>query len=243
MRKALLCIAIAALLFVVAPALYAASITHGSGAPSDAIGANGDFYFNIVTRQLHGPKSGGTWPAIERSYEYTIDTLTNVPAADPDKIVDNQDVADGALTGTDANPLFARNLVFAITDADTSIDAYTLVIVGTDQFGNAISDTFTFEDGLTGSTEQAYMTVTSATMADTNGVDDGTDVIDIGTSVLVGLSQALGDNGGATGVYRFVVGTTITTIPAVDTDFNTIDLTDSAPDGSKDYTIYMKALR
>lgn len=241
MRRIVLIMAAIMLLFSFTA--MAGSITDGAGPPSAAIGADGDYYLDTVTRLMYGPKTGGSWPAIDRPYEYTIQTLTNVPVADVDKFIDAEETVDGALAGTDANPLFARNLVYAITDADTSIDAFTLVIVGTDQFGNPISDTFTFADGLTGSTTQAYMTFTSATLSDMNGATETDDVIDIGEGVLIALGQDLGDNGADTGVYRFVVGTTITTIPAIDTDANTIDLTDSAPDGSKDYTIYMKALR
>lgn len=243
MKKTLFALAAIALLFFCTMA-GAAEIDYGSGPPSAAIGRTGSFYFDIVTRQIYGPRGTEGWQTLDRMYDYTVDYLVNVPAADPDKIVDNQDTVDGALTGTDANPLFARNLSFAITDADTSIDAYTLTIVGTNQFNEPVTEVFNFDDdGLTGVTEAAFLTVTSATFADLNGVTEDTDKIDIGTSVKVGLSQKLGDNGADTGVYRLVVGTTITAIPTVDADTGTIDLTDSAPNGTNDYTIYMKALR
>lgn len=35
----------------------------GSGAPSDSIGANGDFYLDQVNSDLYGPKASGAWPA------------------------------------------------------------------------------------------------------------------------------------------------------------------------------------
>ena len=36
----------------------------GAGAPSGALGANGDFYFNTTGFGYHGPKAGGAWPAL-----------------------------------------------------------------------------------------------------------------------------------------------------------------------------------
>jgi hypothetical protein len=242
MKRIFAVLAAMALLFFYTPAM-AGALLNGAGVPSAAIGADGDFYVDTVTMLLHGPKTGGNWPAVERPYQYKIETMTNVPAADADRLVDAEETVDGALTLTETPQLFPRNLTYAITDADTSIDAFTLVLVGTDQFNQPITDTFVFADGLTGSTTQAYMTLTSATLSDMNGATETDDVIDIGTGVLLGLNQSLGDAGVDTGVYRFLVGTTITTIPAIDTDANTIDLTDSAPNGTNDYTIYMKALR
>ncbi|WP_316154084.1 hypothetical protein [Cupriavidus sp. BIC8F] len=37
-------------------------ILYGSGAPTDAIGVDGDFYFDTTTWTLYGPKAGGKWP-------------------------------------------------------------------------------------------------------------------------------------------------------------------------------------
>ena len=39
------------------------TILNGSGAPSNALGSNGDFYLDIGARELYGPKASGTWPA------------------------------------------------------------------------------------------------------------------------------------------------------------------------------------
>jgi hypothetical protein len=38
-------------------------ILSGSGAPTDDIGANGDFYLDTSTSTLYGPKTDGKWPA------------------------------------------------------------------------------------------------------------------------------------------------------------------------------------
>jgi len=37
-------------------------ILYGSGAPTDDIGVDGDFYFDTATGTLYGPKAGGKWP-------------------------------------------------------------------------------------------------------------------------------------------------------------------------------------
>jgi hypothetical protein len=37
------------------------TVRNGTGAPSDAIGNDGDFYVDTATHQLYGPKTGGHW--------------------------------------------------------------------------------------------------------------------------------------------------------------------------------------
>lgn len=37
------------------------TILHGSGAPSDSIGVDNDFYIDTLTYDLYGPKTGGVW--------------------------------------------------------------------------------------------------------------------------------------------------------------------------------------
>ncbi|MCU1503191.1 MAG: hypothetical protein JWM12_2545 [Ilumatobacteraceae bacterium] len=37
------------------------TVLHGTGAPSDATGNDGDFYVDTTTHQFYGPKSGGHW--------------------------------------------------------------------------------------------------------------------------------------------------------------------------------------
>ncbi len=40
------------------------TVRYGTGAPADALGADGDFYISTsYPPTLYGPKSGGTWPA------------------------------------------------------------------------------------------------------------------------------------------------------------------------------------
>jgi hypothetical protein len=39
------------------------TIWNGTSAPSNAVGANGDFYINTATSTIYGPKAAGAWPA------------------------------------------------------------------------------------------------------------------------------------------------------------------------------------
>lgn len=40
-----------------------AGMVTGTGAPSDAVGQDGDFYFDSAAAVVYGPKASGTWPA------------------------------------------------------------------------------------------------------------------------------------------------------------------------------------
>lgn len=39
------------------------TVLNGSGAPSNALGVNGDFYIDTVANFIYGPKASGSWPA------------------------------------------------------------------------------------------------------------------------------------------------------------------------------------
>ena len=39
------------------------TILHGTGVPSSSLGANGDFYIDLNTYNMYGPKSSGRWSA------------------------------------------------------------------------------------------------------------------------------------------------------------------------------------
>ncbi|MDB5946137.1 MAG: hypothetical protein JWQ33_1163, partial [Ramlibacter sp.] len=43
------------------------SLLSGAGAPSNAVGANGDFYINTTNGTLIGPKAAGAWPGVATS--------------------------------------------------------------------------------------------------------------------------------------------------------------------------------
>jgi hypothetical protein len=39
------------------------TVRYGAGAPSNALGVDGDFYINTSTNFIYGPKAAGAWPA------------------------------------------------------------------------------------------------------------------------------------------------------------------------------------
>jgi hypothetical protein len=61
-RHLLPSLAIFAMVFLWAPAM-AGVVLNGTGAPSAAIGTDGDLYFDTVARIIYGPKTGGDWPS------------------------------------------------------------------------------------------------------------------------------------------------------------------------------------
>lgn len=68
------------------PVLNAASKLHfGAGAPSNALGANGDAYINTTAGTLYGPKAAGVWPgspiSLGGSGSITIASVTGLQAA------------------------------------------------------------------------------------------------------------------------------------------------------------------
>jgi hypothetical protein len=39
------------------------TVLHGTGAPADTVGKNGDFYLDTAAETMYGPKTDGAWPA------------------------------------------------------------------------------------------------------------------------------------------------------------------------------------
>lgn len=54
-------------------------VLYGSGAPTDSIGADGDFYFDTSTGTLYGPKAGGHWPTTGSTVPTVYNGNFNVP--------------------------------------------------------------------------------------------------------------------------------------------------------------------
>jgi hypothetical protein len=106
--------------------------------------------------------------------------------ADPNRLVDVLDpVADGALTII-AQPDVPRNITITITDANDSASG-TVVLVGVDAAGRALTDTFVFGGGtkvFTGT--KMYATLTSATVSGVAGAAAG-DTIQVGVGDVIGL--------------------------------------------------------
>ncbi|MBT1509393.1 hypothetical protein KIP88_02665 [Bradyrhizobium sp. SRL28] len=45
------------------PGVNGNTVLYGAGAPSNALGVNGNFYINTTITYIYGPKASGTWPA------------------------------------------------------------------------------------------------------------------------------------------------------------------------------------
>lgn len=54
-------------------------VIYGSGAPTDGIGVDGDFYFDTSTGTLYGPKAGGHWPTTGATVPTVYNGNFNVP--------------------------------------------------------------------------------------------------------------------------------------------------------------------
>lgn len=101
--------------------------------------------------------------------------------ASTDSVVASVDVANGAQTLLQTTLKHARNLTMTITDANASISAGKLTVVGTDINGDALSEVFTLPTTgtatVTGTEE--FKTITSATVSSLAGAEAG-DTITVG---------------------------------------------------------------
>jgi hypothetical protein len=52
------------------------TVLNGTGAPSDSLGANGDFYLDTSAETMYGPKANGSWPGSGTSLVGTAGTGT-----------------------------------------------------------------------------------------------------------------------------------------------------------------------
>jgi hypothetical protein len=112
-------------------------------------------------------------------------------APDAETIIAQTAIVNGALT-IQAQLDFPRTLRVEIVDANSSVSAGTLTIVGKDQLGNAV----TASTSLTGGSRvfdmgQAFMSVTSATVAGVAGAT-GLDTVSVGYGPELALPVGLG---------------------------------------------------
>lgn len=84
-------------------------------------------------------------------------------------------------------PNVPRNVVLTITDADTSIDAFSVTVNGTDIQDKSVSETFVFADGLVQSGTQTFKTITTV-VATVHGEGAG-DTILLDTGAYVQLTK------------------------------------------------------
>ena len=59
--------------------LGATTMLSGTGAPSNSIGADGNYYWNISTADIYGPKTGGVWPTAYNAAANAVTTGETPP--------------------------------------------------------------------------------------------------------------------------------------------------------------------
>jgi hypothetical protein len=134
-----------------------------------------------------------------------------------------------------AQPDFPRKLRVNITDADASITAGTVDLVGVGVDGAALSQSIPLTGGSqVVVTDDAYATLTSATITGPAGHGAG-DNIGIGVDSALGLPIPAGAANVA--VNKTCVDSADETVAGVDATARTVDPT-SAPDAARDYDFY-----
>lgn len=160
--------------------------------------------------------------------------FVNPVAKDVVAVVANTPIVDGAL-GFAAQPDFPRKLQVDITDGDASISAGDLTLVGVGADGAALTQVIPLTNGTeVVVTDDAYATVTSATIASVAGAT-GADLIGIGPDSALGLPIPAG--AASVVVNKTCVDSADETVAGVDATARTVDPT-TAPDAAKDYDFY-----
>jgi hypothetical protein len=137
-----------------------------------------------------------------------------------------------------AQPDYPRKLRVRITDADSSVSAGTVTIVGKDQNGTAVSEVVTLTGGTaTKVTTKAYSHVTSATVASLAG-NTGSDHISIGVDTALGLPTGPGFTGFA--VHKANAQNADEAVGTVDATAGTVVPT-TAADGAKNFEFWYTA--
>lgn len=185
----------------------------------------------IIAIKLLGPSA---------AEQGTRSQLLGAPAlADVDRIVTSADWSDGALTIA-AQPDMPRNITAVLTDANASITAGLLTIVGVDHAGRAVTEVMDITDGLTFTGTKIFASVTSATISGTAGVPaSGTDVVTVGIGNVIGTESDLTASAEVTNVY---LGGTRIASPTVSTgvSLSGVDASSGTYDGSKLLQVFVK---
>jgi hypothetical protein len=158
--------------------------------------------------------------------------------ADVDRIVTSADWADGALTIA-AQPDVPRNITVTLTDANASITAGTCTVVGTDMAGRAVTEIMDLTEGLTFTGTKIFASVTSATIADTEGTPaSGTDLVTVGVGKVIGIPYDLSAAGEV--LHTYLGGTRLTPTVTTGVSLSGVDASAGTYDGSKMLHVYVK---
>lgn len=163
--------------------------------------------------------------------------ITAAPAAALTGIVNTADVANGAATIA-AQPVVPCKLQVRIVDANSSISAGTLTLVGVGASGEALPDQVIDLAGGTRTitTTYGYATLTSATVAGLTGAATG-DTLGIGPSSALALPVQKTPAGAAFAVYKASVDNVAEAVGTVDATAGTLVPT-TAPNGTRVFDVW-----
>lgn len=165
--------------------------------------------------------------------------LPNILAATTSAKATQLDVSLGAsaMSGI-VQPDVPRNIVINFTDANASISAFQVDVVGVAPDGTATAEQFVFAGGLHQAGSVIHARITSITLTSVTGQGAG-DALDIGHGVKIGVVLPAGST--SLSVLKLKVDGTIEAASATDTTNNSFTAT-TAPDGAKDYEVWYEYL-
>ena len=136
----------------------------------------------------------------EKTYELTLDfevkdeSFTTPAAADAGYIVNAKDISasvDGDICTLAARTnIIARPVAILITDANSSITSFTIIVKGTDEDGKYIEESFYLHGGLSQTGIKYFKTITEVEIDHIAG-NGAADVLDVGTATHIGIWQPL----------------------------------------------------
>jgi len=157
-------------------------------------------------------------------------------AADLTTIKAAADVANGTITIA-AQPDYPRKLQVRIVDANSSISAGSLVLVGVGARGQAVTQTIALAGGTrTVTTDDAYATLTSGTVSGLTGAASG-DTLGIGPATALGLPGLKTPVPTTFAVHKANVDNANETVGTVDATAGTIAPT-TAANGTHSYEFW-----
>jgi hypothetical protein len=181
------------------------------------------------------------------SYAYETELLIDLPTADVDWFVTSATFEDSTLTLANSYNIYPRNVTITVADPNTAdpnfvtVDAFTITVTGVTQKAVSQTETFTFSDWTNGSVmtgDHAYLNLSSVVISDCNGLG-GDETITVGFGTKMALTNPLKYTSDVLNVSEISASAEHITATANAT-YDTVDLSGTAPNGTKDYVIYYR---
>jgi len=145
-------------------------------------------------------------------------------------------VAEPSAMSSVVQPDVPRNVVINFTDANASIDAFQVDVVGTAPDGSAVTEQFLFAGGLDQVGSKIFAKVTSFTLTSINGNGAG-DLLDVGYGVKLGVPVPAGSTG--LSIVKLVANAIEEAASATDATNNSFTAT-TAPNATNDYEVWFE---